>query len=52
MFLETLTRFIECHREYMDDWLFLMLLQLLHKQGTDILKSVQFKLQIVLEEVR
>ena len=52
MFLETLCRFIEEHREYLDDWLFLLLLRLLHKQGTDMLKSVQFKLQLVLEHVR
>ena len=52
MFLETLTKFMDSHREYLDDWLFFMLLRLLHKQGTDVLKSVQFKLQLVLEEVR
>lgn len=52
MFLETLSRFIEDHREYLDDWLFLLLLRLLHKQSSDMLKSVHFKLQLVLENVR
>lgn len=52
MFLETLTRFIEDHREYLDDWLFLLLLRLLNKQGSDMPKSVQYKIQLVLEHVR
>ena len=52
MFLDTLSQFIEEHREYLDDWLFLLLLRLLHKQGTDMLSSVHFKLTLVLEHVR
>ena len=52
MFLESLARFIDEHREYLDDWLFLMLLRLLHRHGTDMLSSVNFKLQVVLELVR
>ena len=52
MFLDTLVKFIEEHREQLDDWLFIMLLRLIHRQGTDMLSSVHFKLQIVLEHIR
>ena len=52
MFLDTLVKFIEEHGEQLDDWLFIMLLRLIHRQGTDMLSSVHFKLQIVLEHIR
>jgi CLIP-associating protein 1/2 len=52
MFLDTLSRFIQEHREYLDDWLFILLLKLLQRAGTDMLSSVLFKLQMVLEHVR
>ena len=52
MFLETLTRFIQSHRIHLSDWLYILLLKLLHKQGNDMLKSVQYKVQLVLEHVR
>lgn len=52
MFLDTLSRFIQEHREYLDDWLFFLLLRLLQRAGTDMLSSVLFKLQMVLEHVR
>lgn len=52
MFLDTLVRFIQDHREYLDDWLFILLLRLLQRAGTDMLSSVLFKLQMVLEHVR
>lgn len=52
MFLDTLSRFIQDHREYLDDWLFILLLRLLQRAGTDMLSSVLFKLQMVLEHVR
>ena len=52
MFLDTLVKFIEERKEQIDDWLFIMLLRLLHRQGTDMLSSVHFKLQIVLEHIR
>lgn len=52
MFLDTLSRFIEEHREYLDDWLFLLLLRLIHRQGMDMLSSVHYKLQLVLELIR
>ena len=52
MFLETLTRFIQSHRIHLSDWLYILLLKLLQKQGNDMLKSVQYKVQLVLEHVR
>lgn len=52
MFLDTLSLFIQEHREYLDDWLFFLLLKLLQRAGTDMLSSVLFKLQMVLEHVR
>ena len=52
MFLDTLSFFIQDHREYLDDWLFILLLRLLQRAGTDMLSSVLFKLQMVLEHVR
>ncbi|XP_064397669.1 CLIP-associating protein 1-B-like [Halichondria panicea] len=52
MFLDTLAKFIEEHREYLDDWLYIMLLRLIHRQGSDMLTSVHFKLQLVLEQIR
>ena len=52
MFLDTLSRFIEERREHLDDWLFLLLLRLLHRQGTDMLSSIHYKLMLVLELVR
>lgn len=52
MFLDTLSRFIQEHREYLDDWLFILLLKLLQRAGTDMLSSVLFKLQMVLEHIR
>ena len=45
-------KFIEEHKEYIDDWLYLMLLRLIHRQGSDMLSSVHFKLQLVLEQIR
>eukprot|EP00731_Ephydatia_muelleri_P012716 Em0007g26a len=52
MFLDVLGRFVEEHKEYLDDFLFLMLLRLLHRQGTDMLSSVHYKLMAVLELIR
>lgn len=52
MFLDVLGRFVEDHKEYLDDFLFLMLLRLLHRQGTDMLSSVHYKLMTVLELIR
>jgi CLIP-associating protein 1/2 len=52
MFLDILVRFIEERREYLEDWLFIMLMRLLQKQGSDILKSTHVKIQLVLENIR
>lgn len=52
MFLDTLSRFIMENQEYLDDWLFILLLKLLQRSGTDMLSSVLFKLQVVLENIR
>lgn len=52
MFLDTLVKFIQEHGEQLTDWLFIMLLRLIHRQGTDMLQSVQIRLQIVLEHIR
>ena len=52
MFLDALSGFVEQHKEYLDDFLFLMLLRLLHRQGTDMLSSVHYKLMAVLELIR
>ncbi|CAB1328669.1 unnamed protein product, partial [Coregonus sp. 'balchen'] len=43
MFLETLVDFILVHREDLQDWLFVLLTQLLKKMGADLLGSVQAK---------
>uniref|UniRef100_A0A3B4TNQ3 Cytoplasmic linker associated protein 1a n=1 Tax=Seriola dumerili TaxID=41447 RepID=A0A3B4TNQ3_SERDU len=45
MFLETLVDFITVHREDLQDWLFVLLTQLLKKMGADLLGSVQAKVQ-------
>ena len=52
LFLDTLTLFIEEHREYLEDWLFLMLLRLLHRHGSDLLAHMHYKLQLILELIR
>ncbi|MGH0124604.1 UNVERIFIED_CONTAM: hypothetical protein FKN15_019445 [Acipenser sinensis] len=43
MFLETLVDFIHVHKEDLQDWLFVLLTQLLKKMGADLLGSVQAK---------
>ncbi|XP_052003862.1 CLIP-associating protein 1-like [Xyrauchen texanus] len=52
MFLETLVDFITVHREDLQDWLFLLLTQLLKKMGADLLGSVQAKVQKALDITR
>ncbi|KAG9349099.1 hypothetical protein JZ751_029419 [Albula glossodonta] len=49
MFLETLVDFITIHREDLQDWLFVLLTQLLKKMGADLLGSVQAKVQKALD---
>nr|XP_033492681.1 CLIP-associating protein 2 isoform X6 [Epinephelus lanceolatus] len=52
MFLETLVDFIVVHKEDLQDWLFVLLTQLLKKMGADLLGSVQAKVQIALDVTR
>uniref|UniRef100_A0A6Q2Y4T0 TOG domain-containing protein n=1 Tax=Esox lucius TaxID=8010 RepID=A0A6Q2Y4T0_ESOLU len=52
MFLETLVDFILVHREDLQDWLFVLLTQLLKKMGADLLGSVQAKVQKSLDITR
>ncbi|XP_053368729.1 CLIP-associating protein 1-like isoform X10 [Clarias gariepinus] len=52
MFLETLVDFIVLHREDLQDWLFVLLTQLLKKMGADLLGSVQAKVQKALDVTR
>ncbi|XP_034145563.1 CLIP-associating protein 1-B isoform X13 [Esox lucius] len=52
MFLETLVDFITLHREDLQDWLFVLLTQLLKKMGADLLGSVQAKVQKGLDVTR
>ncbi|XP_056590195.1 CLIP-associating protein 1 [Triplophysa dalaica] len=52
MFLETLVDFISVHREDLQDWLFVLLTQLLKKMGADLLGSVQAKVQRALDVTR
>ncbi|XP_035378674.1 CLIP-associating protein 1a isoform X6 [Electrophorus electricus] len=52
MFLETLVDFVTAHREDLQDWLFVLLTQLLKKMGADLLGSVQAKVQKALDVTR
>ncbi|XP_029590383.1 CLIP-associating protein 2 isoform X7 [Salmo trutta] len=52
MFLETLVDFVLVHREELQDWLFVLLTQLLKKMGADLLGSVQAKVQRALDITR
>ncbi|XP_040888136.1 CLIP-associating protein 1-B-like isoform X6 [Toxotes jaculatrix] len=52
MFLETLVDFIILHRDDLQDWLFVLLTQLLKKMGADLLGSVQAKVQKALDVTR
>ncbi|XP_015227821.1 PREDICTED: CLIP-associating protein 2 isoform X23 [Cyprinodon variegatus] len=52
MFLETLVDFILVHKEDLQDWLFVLLTQLLKKMGADLLGSVQAKVQRALDITR
>ncbi|XP_039978611.1 CLIP-associating protein 2 isoform X7 [Xiphias gladius] len=52
MFLETLVDFIQVHKDDLQDWLFVLLTQLLKKMGADLLGSVQAKVQRALDVTR
>uniref|UniRef100_A0A8C3VIW6 Cytoplasmic linker associated protein 2 n=1 Tax=Catharus ustulatus TaxID=91951 RepID=A0A8C3VIW6_CATUS len=48
----TLVDFIQIHKEDLQDWLFVLLTQLLKKMGADLLGSVQAKVQKALDVTR
>ncbi|XP_043987109.1 CLIP-associating protein 1a isoform X15 [Gambusia affinis] len=52
MFLETLVDFVTVHKDDLQDWLFVLLTQLLKKMGADLLGSVQAKVQKALDITR
>ncbi|XP_006876651.1 PREDICTED: CLIP-associating protein 2 [Chrysochloris asiatica] len=52
LFLETLVDFIQVHKDDLQDWLFVLLTQLLKKMGADLLGSVQAKVQKALDVTR
>ncbi|XP_053571771.1 CLIP-associating protein 2-like [Bombina bombina] len=52
MFLETLVDFVQVHKEDLQDWLFVLLTQLLKKMGADLLGSVNAKVQKALDITR
>ncbi|KAM6899359.1 CLIP-associating protein 2 [Xenentodon cancila] len=52
MFLETLVDFVQVHKDDLQDWLFVLLTQLLKKMGADLLGSVQAKVQRALDVTR
>ncbi|XP_053323328.1 CLIP-associating protein 2 isoform X8 [Spea bombifrons] len=52
MFLETLVDFVQVHKEDLQDWLFVLITQLLKKMGADLLGSVQAKVQKALDVTR
>jgi CLIP-associating protein 1/2 len=52
VFLDVLCLFISQYKDDLEDWLFKILLRLLHKKGTDMLSSVQRKLTNVFEVIR
>uniref|UniRef100_A0A8C4QCP2 Uncharacterized protein n=1 Tax=Eptatretus burgeri TaxID=7764 RepID=A0A8C4QCP2_EPTBU len=52
MFLETLVDFLQTHKSELNDWLFVLLTQLLRKMGADLLGSVHAKVQRALDVTR
>uniref|UniRef100_A0A8C5PNE5 Cytoplasmic linker associated protein 2 n=1 Tax=Leptobrachium leishanense TaxID=445787 RepID=A0A8C5PNE5_9ANUR len=52
MFLETLVDFVQVHKDDLQDWLFVLITQLLKKMGADLLGSVQAKVQRALDVTR
>lgn len=52
IFLDVLVLLITVHRQELNDWLNTLLTKLLNKTGTDVLGSIQAKIQKALETVR
>lgn len=52
LFLDTLVGFLEIYKDELLDWLYVLLLRLLHRMGTDLLASAMGKVTRALETVR
>ena len=52
VFLDVLNLYIAQYKEDLEDWLFKILLRLLHKKGGDMLSTVHKKLTGVLVQIR
>src|SRR6218665_1853608 len=52
VFMETLVDLVAIHHDDLIDWLYILLTRLLSKTGSDLLASVQAKVQKALEVVR
>lgn len=52
LFLETLVDLMGVHSQELHDWLYICLTRLINKMGSDMLGSVQAKVQRALEVVR
>lgn len=52
LFLDTLNELIVTHNEDLNDWLYVLCTRLLNKLGTDLLGSIQNKINKTLEVVR
>ena len=52
VFLDVLNLYIAHYKEELEEWLFKILLRLLHKKGTDMLSTVHKKLSGVLVQIR
>lgn len=52
VFLDVLNLYIAHYKEELEEWLFKILLRLLHKKGADMLSTVHKKLSSVLVQIR
>ena len=52
VFLDVLNLYIAQYKEELEEWLFKILLRLLHKKGADMLSTVHKKLSNVLVQIR
>lgn len=52
MFLEILPDFITIYKEYIEEWLYVLMTQLLKKMGADLLGSVQAKVIKAMQTTR
>lgn len=52
LFLDTLNELVMTHSEGLGDWLYVLCARLLNKLGTDLLGSIQTKIQRTLDIIR